>query len=136
MKVSEVFTSRFVGAPDLHGRPVQVKIADCHMEDLEDESKPCLLFVGAGKGLLLNRTNALVLVEAFGDETDAWRGRVVELYPTKVPFRGKLVDAVRLRIPADATANATPTQAIPDPALAASAAFQAPNPAATEKPPF
>lgn len=135
MKVSEVFTSRFVGAPDLHGRPVRATIADCVLEDLEDESKPCLLFVGAGKGLLLNRTNALVLVEAFGDETDAWRGRVVEIYPTKVPFRGKLVDAVRLRIPADA--SPAPAPAIPDPALAASAAFQAPSPSdTTGRPPF
>jgi hypothetical protein len=138
---SAVYASaEWLGAADLLGLPggsIRVTISGCAVRDFDDaRQKLALYFVGAKKALLLNRTNALALIDAYGDETDHWTGHPVELYAARVPFRGRIVDAVRLRIPADATASATPTQAIPDPALAASAAFQAPNPAATEKPPF
>jgi hypothetical protein len=99
--------SAYIKAADLPG-PVRVTIADCRMEHFDDESKPLLLFDGAQKGLLLNKTNAGVLVAALGEETDLWRGHLVELYPTRVPFGGRMVDAVRLRIPADPPAATDP----------------------------
>ena len=49
------------------------------------------------KKLLLNATNWLLLEELFGENTDAWAGRSVELYTAKVGFRGKQVDAIRIR---------------------------------------
>lgn len=101
MKISEAFPSRFLSAADLDGAAVRVVIADCTPEELDEheQPKPVLRFQGRQKGLVLNRTNANVLVEAWGDETDDWRGREVELYPARVQFGTRLVDAIRLRVP-------------------------------------
>src|SRR5262245_7303709 len=49
--------------------------------------------------LVLNRTNIRTLREAFGDVVADWVGKVIAVYPTSVDFRGKLVPALRVRIP-------------------------------------
>lgn len=121
MKISDAFPSTYLKAADLQGRAVLVTIADCRMEHLDDESKPMLLFVGKGRGLILNKTNAGILVNALGDETDAWRGRVVELYPDRVMFAGRMVDAIRLRIPQAPAASPPPPM---HPAAPAATAWQ------------
>jgi hypothetical protein len=65
------------------------------------------------------------LAQAYGDDSDAWPGRVVAVYATTTQFGGKLVPCVRLRIPA---APATPAAPI---AVAAAAPsdppFDVPN---------
>lgn len=120
--------SAYLKAANLQGRAWQLTIADCRMEHFDDESKPLLLFAGTERGLILNKTNAGILVNAFGPETDAWRGRVVELYPDRVMFAGRIVDAIRVRIP-QAGAASSPAAPAPTPAQqhAASLAFQAPS---------
>lgn len=131
MKISEAFPGTYLKAADLQGRTVRVTIADCRMEHLDDETKPLLLFVGKERGLILNKTNSGILVAALGDETDLWRGRVIELYPDRVMFSGRMVDAIRLRVPAGTPA---PPPAPPAPP-AASLAAQAPA-LPTDRPPF
>ena len=54
-------------------------------------------FTGAKKSLVLNKTNASTLVSAFGDDTDAWSGRTVELFTVPVNFNGRTYDGVRVR---------------------------------------
>lgn len=137
MKISDAYPSAYIKAADLQGRAITVTISDCRLEHFDDESKPLLLFVGASKGLLLNKTNAGTLADAFGDETDDWRGRVVELYPARVMFGGRMVDAIRLRVPTTAPApdpgTHAPARSAPAgmrPELAASMAVQAPAPEA------
>lgn len=44
----------------------------------------------------------MVVAEAYGSETDLWNGRPVQLRVEKVTFQGRLVDAIRLRLPASA----------------------------------
>lgn len=106
MKISEAFPGTYLKAADLRGRTVKVKIADCRMEHLDDETKPLLLFVGKDRGLILNKTNSGILVNSLGDETDLWRGQVIELYPDRVMFSGRMVDAIRVRVPAQPAAPA------------------------------
>lgn len=133
MKVNDLYPSKYVRANDLNGQAVRVTIEDCRLEHFDDESKPLLAFVGKQKGLLLNKTNAGLLAAAMGDETDDWRGREVELYPDRVMFQGRMVDAVRLRVPRPA--QPAPAQQSPmQPAQAASMAAQAPVSAPADQP--
>ena len=99
MKISDAFPSNYLKAADLNGRTIPVTIADCQLEDLGGESKPVLRFVGKDKGCVLNKSNASVLADAFGDETSAWNGKKIELYSEKVFFQGRMVDGLRVRIP-------------------------------------
>jgi hypothetical protein len=66
----------------------------------DGETKPVLYFVGKKKGLVLNKTNATKLSAAYGDETDEWAGKDVILYPDQATFQGRVVDCIRVRVPA------------------------------------
>ena len=104
MRMSEVL-GQYVKAADLQGRAITATIENVLMEDMGDDGKkPVVHFQGASKGLVLNMTNANRLIEAMGDDTDNWVGKQIELYPDRAEFRGKIVDAVRVRMPAGAVA--------------------------------
>lgn len=113
MLISTAFPSNYLKSADLQGREPIVVIAGCLMQDLGGESKPVLTFEGQQKGLVLNRTNATVLTDAFGDDTDAWMGKSIQLYSEKVFFQGQMKDGLRLRLPAS-----QPQPVAPPPAAA------------------
>ena len=121
MKISAAFPSNYVKAADLDGKPRIVTIRTCVLEDLgqgnERERKPVLYFDKAQKGLVLNKTNANTVADAYGDDTAAWEGRSVEIFPTPVEYKGKMVDGIRLRVKAAAPPSVAPP-ATPPPAAA------------------
>ena len=41
----------------------------------------------------------MVIASHFGNETNNWSGKQIELYIEKVPFQGMIVDAIRVRLP-------------------------------------
>jgi hypothetical protein len=101
MLISKIFPSKYVKAADLQGRPFIVTISRLILEDMghgaEKERKPVLYFENASKGLVLNRTNAMIIAALYGDETDQWRGQRITIYPTKVRAFGAMQDAIRVR---------------------------------------
>ncbi len=119
MKISDAFPSNYVKAADLNGKPCPLTIRTCVLEELgqgnDKEQKPVLSFNGAQKGLVLNKTNSNTIADAYSDATANWEGKPVEVYPTQVEFKGKLVDGIRVRIQPAA-------QPAPPPAAAAAAA--------------
>ena len=97
-----MFPSRFLRHADLQGRPQTVIIKNVTREDVggdDGKPKPVIYFRGKEKGLVLNATNYDVIADAYGEETDDWPSQPIELYPTRVPFKGQLTDAIRVRIP-------------------------------------
>jgi hypothetical protein len=107
MKISEKFASNLLKAEDLQGRKVHVVIASVGEEDIGEDHKPVAYFRGKQKGLVLNKTNAAYLANAISDETDEWAGHEIVLYPAKVNFQGKMVDAIRVEMPANGAARAS-----------------------------
>lgn len=104
MKKSEIFPSKYLRAEDLP-RPVTVTIERAMMEmlkttDGKEQEKMVLYFAKARKGLVLNLTNYTAIADLYGDETDDWAGRRVEVFPTQTPFGNKTVACVRVRAPA------------------------------------
>ena len=102
MLMSSAFPSAYLKAADTQGRTLPLIIDRCELVDLDGEQKPCLFFQGRNKGMILNRTNAATIVEAYGDESDAWRGKPLEVFTARVSFQGRMVDGLRVRIPAPA----------------------------------
>ena len=129
MKASLFTAGQYLKAADLGGRAVQARINNVTAEDFDEGQKLCLHFDGKEQGMVLNKTNTGIILAAYGDETDGWAGKIVEIYPDKVPFGGKLVDALRVRIP---VAPAAPLETVPAAAPAADPA----QPATTEAAPF
>ena len=109
MKIGEAFPSKYLKASDLQGRHVRLQIDKVQLEDIgDDAAKPVVYFQSKQKGLVLNRTNAQTITDAYGDDTDHWRGAEVELFATKVLFQSRMVDAIRINIPPQQRAPAPP----------------------------
>lgn len=99
MRISGAFPSEYLKAADLQGRAVRVQIDRVEMRDIGGDHKPVLYFQGKDKGMVLNKTNATNIANAYGDDTDNWEGAEVELFEAQVDFQGKTVPAIRIRIP-------------------------------------
>ena len=104
--------STYLKAGDLRGNAVGVTIQSVTEETIgtgaEAEQKAVVRFLGKEKGLVLNVTNNNVLSDTFGFNSDIWIGKRIEIFPTTTDFAGKIVDCLRVRIPAPETAVPLP----------------------------
>jgi hypothetical protein len=98
----EVFPSRFLKGDDLK-KPITLTIERAPLETLKtpdgkEQTKTVLYFVNAKKGLVVNSTNWDSIADATGaDNSDAWPGHKIELYPTKTTMGSKTVPCIRVR---------------------------------------
>jgi hypothetical protein len=95
------FPSKWLKAADCHP-PISVEIRNADYEDVgsgtDIKRKLVLRFVGREQGFVLNITNGNTIEALLGtDDTDDWIGRRICLFSTKVQFKDKLVDAIRVR---------------------------------------
>jgi len=116
---SEFDKSRFLKDADLD-KEKKFRISKVTAEVLgqgdDKERKPIVWFTNDERGLVLNKTNLRALQGAFGDNMEAWVGKVVVVFPTMVDMRGKMTPALRVRIPAPKqTTIAGHGQAAPQP---------------------
>lgn len=105
MNINEQFPSKYLKASDLNGGKVLVTIKDCIVETLGEDRRPVLYFSGKEKGVVLNKTNATNISDAYGPDTEDWTGRKVVLYVADVDFQGRSMEAIRIRKPRDNELN-------------------------------
>jgi hypothetical protein len=94
--------SKFVAAFELDGKDVTVTIERVVGETIEGEAnrkarKPVIHFKDWPKPLVLNKTNAKVLIHLYGADYRKWTGKRFTMYPTTAKMAGDEVDAIRLR---------------------------------------
>jgi SpoIID/LytB domain protein len=104
MNINAAFPSTYLKAADLQGKRVVVGIDRVSIEEVGGEHKPVVYFIGKDRGLILNKTNGNIIAEMYGPETDDWHAQKITLYPARVEFQGKIVDAIRVHL--DPMANA------------------------------
>lgn len=131
MKISGAYPSKYLKAADLGDRSLTVTIDKVAMENVgqeggAEEFKPVLYFQGKQKGLVLNKTNAEAIAYVYGDETDVWSGKAVEIFTMMVSYQGRMTPGIRIRaqqgqwIP-DAEHQAPPNQPIQPPVVGSQA---------------
>src|SRR5262245_31680091 len=112
MKMSDDFDdlygSKYLSAADLKGQQRRVKIGKVDVADFKEKNgvtkrKYVLFFEGEDKAMVLNKTNAQKLAQAYGKDRNGWVGQFVELYSETTP----LGEGLRLRPLRKAS---TPTQ--------------------------
>lgn len=101
-KISDAFPTKYLSAQDLNEEDEVVTIESSAMEDVgqgeDKETKLVLKFEGAKKGLVLNKTNAQVLITMFGDDEDELIGKRISLWINHdVQYGSKTVSAIRIR---------------------------------------
>ena len=84
----------YVKDKKLAGKPLT--ITDSRLETLKEKDKVLLAFAEADKELVLNKSNAGILAESFGDDYTQWKGRKLLLVVTKVPYQGQSVDSIQV----------------------------------------
>jgi len=93
--------SKWLKASDLKrdGKPVKAEVTIDRPEVVEfkDGTKKIgLFFAGREKGLVLNKTNANLIAEQYGQNMDDWRGKKIKIYPTTTDFGGERVECIRV----------------------------------------
>jgi hypothetical protein len=118
MRTTDFYTSdsKYLRAADLSGKEMNPTIAGVTRGEFTNDTgakavKPVLEFRDMGQSLVLNKTNMGTLTVMFGDDMDRWAGKQIHLYGDRVPFRGKIVDTVRVGRPKAAAAQ--PSDDIP-----------------------
>ena len=106
MNLSDLFPSRYLKSTDMNGHAMTLEMSHINKEDVgmlgNPQVKPVLYFEGREKGLVLNKTNARSIANRYSEDTNEWKGHLVELFPTTTEFQGKTVDCIRVRIPVPA----------------------------------
>jgi hypothetical protein len=99
--MSDVFPSKYLKAASLSGKPVTYTIHSFAIEELGDakERKPVLYFQEINSGLVLNKTRWQSIEDVYGEDTDGWTGKKLELYPDRTRFGGKVVPCISVREP-------------------------------------
>lgn len=113
------FPSKYICAEDLRGEVVPVTIERITQEEMpngDGELRPVLYFVGAKKGMVLNKTNAKRIAQMHGEDTDAWIGKQILIYPSETDLRGETVPCIRVKQDVSAIPPATTAPAAPQPA--------------------
>ena len=112
MLVKDMYPSAYIKATDLvesdQPEPV-LQISDCTMEEMpafegeEPETLPVIGFTNSNKRMVLNKTNAFMIAFLHGEETDGWRGKLIQLHTPQVPFRGVSKPGIRVKdkVPSD-----------------------------------
>lgn len=107
MKASSVKGGNFIKADDIKtSGPQKFHIAEVGIAEFDPkegktkkERRLELTFADDRK-FTLNSGNTDVLIEAYGDETDEWTGKVVVLYhDPNVKYAGRKVGGVKVKIP-------------------------------------
>ena len=103
MKLTELFPSNLLKAQDVTdaGGEMPLKIANVEIKEFDGdngkERKPILIFADERR-MVLNKTNANIIAEMFGDDTDAWINREITLHVQSVEFQGKIVPSIRVKM--------------------------------------
>ena len=106
-----LYPSMYLGSHDIGPKDLVLTIRRIVVEELKTERgterKPVAYFVESEakakadrseeKRLVLNKTNARIIANLYGNEVNDWAGKRISLYSAKVSAFGAEVDAVRVR---------------------------------------
>lgn len=104
MRRSQAFPSKYLGKDDLD-HPRVLTIDDVHQDDIESDGQISTKAVmdfreRDAKPWIINVGNWMTIEDAYGEDSEDWIGKQVELYvDPNVMFGQKRVGGVRVRIP-------------------------------------
>jgi hypothetical protein len=93
--------SRYLKAADLPAeKKFRIKSATEEEVGKNKERKLVIWFTNDKRGLVLNHINNRTIRSAYGDACDGWAGKIVAVFPTLAEYGGRMMPALRVRIPA------------------------------------
>jgi len=74
----------------------KLKIVSVDIEQIRDKDKIVLTFEGLDKRYAINKTNAGIIADAFGDDTVNWNGEEIQLIEIRTTYQGETVPALQV----------------------------------------
>jgi hypothetical protein len=109
--------SKYLRAEDVtQEKTLRIKNVTEELVGADQQKKLVVWFTNNPKGLPLNRTNNRTIRGAYGDDTVGWPGKLIVVFQTMADYRGRLVPALRVRIPPPKQASGNGQTAKPPPA--------------------
>lgn len=101
MNYMKMFQGDYIAAVDFDGKRPTLTIKSVELVDLEDDrgktsKKGVIYFRETEKGLIVNKTNAILMAGMWGPETDDWVGHRLTLHAVQVQFGRERVLGVRV----------------------------------------
>jgi hypothetical protein len=103
MNINQVYPRKYAIGQDIDGKEPTLAIRTVTLEQMGEahDKKPVIWFIGAKKGVVLNKPMARTIADMYGPETDNWTGKYVTLYTEAVRAFGEDHCAIRAKKPAD-----------------------------------
>ncbi len=112
MKVTDLYPSKYVKSDDIGNQRLTLQVGTIKLEEVAENepAKPVMYFNGKEKGMVLNKTNALLCAHCWGDDTDSWNGQWLDLFVEPKMFQGKVVNGLSVapKLPNSGTAPEQP----------------------------
>lgn len=129
-----LYPSKYVGSHDIKDKidDITITISGVSVQELVmvggvKDHKPVLTFSDASKDLVLNKTNAGIIADLHGSDTDNWTGKQITIYATTTRFGRETVPCIRIREKGYKPRTAAPAAALQPP-------VPAPEPVAEQDP--
>lgn len=96
---TDFFKGTYITAEKTKSEMFPMKLTIKEVEETEFQGKPKLVlhFDEIDQLFGLNKTNALIIIEHFGKETNNWPGSVITLLKTTTPMDGKDKPCIRVK---------------------------------------
>jgi hypothetical protein len=97
-----LFKGAYLAAVEFGGRTptftvANVKIVALEGEDGKSKDRGVVYFSETDRGLVLCKTNAILIAGMFGNDTDGWTGKRITLHATEVALGRERVLGVRVK---------------------------------------
>jgi len=99
MLISSAFPSKYLKAADLSGEATTVTMTIVKSEQVakSGDTQPVVYFREFQQGMVLNKTNAKSISKLYGDDTNNWKGKKIQLFEAMVEYQGDVMPALRIR---------------------------------------
>ncbi len=101
MDYRALFKGSYLAAVEFNGRTPTFTIKAVQVVTMEDdkggsEDRGVVFFTETDRGLVLNKTNAILIAAMFGNETREWHGKRITLHSVPVKFGRETVPGIRV----------------------------------------
>ena len=118
MDYRSLFKGSYLAAIEFGGRTptmtiANVKIVALEGEDGKSKDRGVVYFSETDRGLVLCKTNAILIAGMFGNDTDAWVGKRITMHATEVALGRDRVLGIRVKGSPDIAAPVDVTVKLP-----------------------
>ena len=120
MNINDLYPSKYIKSDDIGHQRITLQVAAIKLEEVAENeaAKPVMYFHGKEKGMVVNKTNAMLCGHVWGPDTDVWLNQWLELFTEAKMFNGKVVQGLSVapKLPTAAPQpEAAPAAAAPQP---------------------